>query len=503
MKASTSKPLLPPGDEPVPATDGAAGCSDCACLQTIENSRDLSEVTRDWIWEVDASGVYRYVSNSVQAVLGYAPDEVVGRTPFSFMSPSEAERVGAIFGALASRGEPVVGLQDTLLRRDGTPVVFETHAIPLRGPGGTVRGYYGMCRDVTERTRVQEAWHRSERTSRALIDATPDTALLIAPDATILAANRACVRALGAESSEDVEGKCAWDFVPQSIAVARQRRLAEAIRSCLPVVFEDVRDGRILLSTIYPIVDGDGQVHALAIFARDLTAQREMEARLSASSEQLRQLARRIEMGREEERKSIARELHDQVGQTLTALKMDVSGLQKRREQGCEVDADVLQRMNELIERGTEDVRRLSAQLRPGALDDFGLEGAIEWQVDQFRVRSDIRFRLDLLSESLPLDEGQRTVLFRVFQELVTNVVRHADAHSVEVSLRRCQGDCLLEVIDDGCGIDQRKLSDPSSLGLIGMRERLLPFDGTLDIEGHGGQGTVARVSIPIRLHQP
>jgi signal transduction histidine kinase len=143
-------------------------------------------------------------------------------------------------------------------------------------------------------------------------------------------------------------------------------------------------------------------------------------------------------------------------------------------------------------------VRDLAARLRPEALDELGLPAAIKWQAREFQVRAGIRCTVELPPEEMVLDRGRATALFRIFQELLTNVARHAAATKVDVVLRQVDGSLLLEVADDGRGIAEQAIRSPNSLGLLGMRERVVPFGGRLEIGPRRGRGTSARVLIPV-----
>jgi len=231
----------------------------------------------------------------------------------------------------------------------------------------------------------------------------------------------------------------------------------------------------------------------------DITDRKRAERELAESREELRSLAQRVEKAREDERTTIARELHDRVGQTLTALKLDIDRLKRTMAGGDARTSAVLSGMEMMVNDGEDDVRRISSELRPGALDDLGLEGAIEWQIDQLRPRTDIAFTFRRSEESCLADTARTTALFRVFQELVTNVVRHAGAEKADVSLQVENSACVLTVVDDGHGIDAAQVNDRHSLGIVGMRERLLPYGGELHIEGVPGKGTTARVIMPLR----
>jgi signal transduction histidine kinase len=224
------------------------------------------------------------------------------------------------------------------------------------------------------------------------------------------------------------------------------------------------------------------------------------EQRLRASEENLRALASHLQSVREEERIHIAREIHDELGQALTGLKYDIGALAKN----CQADPEVGERTRNLgvaIDRIINSVRRISSGLRPEVLDEIGLSAAIEWQGREFSRRTGIRCNVEIAGSFEDPDRERSTAVFRIFQELLTNVARHANATRVRVSLS--DGEMIrLRVEDNGRGIDMKLLENPRSLGLMGLRERALAFGGTIEIEGAEGQGTTVRVAIPNRISQ-
>ena len=218
------------------------------------------------------------------------------------------------------------------------------------------------------------------------------------------------------------------------------------------------------------------------------------EEELGKSREELRNLSAYLQSAREQDRTSIAREIHDDLGQTLTALKMDLSWLGKRLPGDQKSLIDKTESMSKLIDTTIQTVQRLSARLRPGLLDDLGLAAAIEWQAKEFENRTGIKCELTLGFDDVLLDRDLSTAIFRIFQETLTNVARHANATSVKISLKEEPGKLVLEVTDNGKGITEKQISDPKSFGLIGMRERVRIFKGEVKISGIGGEGTTVEV---------
>ena len=219
--------------------------------------------------------------------------------------------------------------------------------------------------------------------------------------------------------------------------------------------------------------------------------------RLRESEEKLRRLAAHLISVREEERAHIAREIHDELGQVLTGLKMEVTWLAKRlREKALIEKTDS---MCKLIDSTVQTVRKIATGLRPEMLDDMGLVAAVAWQSKEFQKRTGIRCRNKLPPETAKLDIDISTTMFRIFQEILTNVARHSRATRVDIDLAVTEERVSLEVTDNGVGIPDSEVHGKKSLGLLGMHERALLFGGEVRISGSPGHGTRVCVSIPIR----
>jgi len=240
----------------------------------------------------------------------------------------------------------------------------------------------------------------------------------------------------------------------------------------------------------------DGTIFTVILW--DITERKKAEEELKRSREDLRILAARLQQAREEERALLAREIHDQLSGALTALKMDLSFLANRVPQEDAALTENTESMATLIDATLNSVRNIATQLRPSVLDDLGLIAAIEWQTEEFQNRSGIKCRLDLEWEKVALDKNRSTAIFRIFQEALTNVARHAEASEVWISLKAQAGSLILQIRDNGRGITQEEISSSRSLGLLGMRERAFAFGGKVVISGVTGQGTTVTLKIPV-----
>jgi signal transduction histidine kinase len=228
------------------------------------------------------------------------------------------------------------------------------------------------------------------------------------------------------------------------------------------------------------------------------------EQRLRASEENLRALAKHLQSVREEERIHIAREIHDELGQALTGLKFELNSFAKQYESD---DADARnekqQALNVAIDRIINSVRRIASGLRPEVLDEIGLAAAFDWQAREFQRRTGIRCHVNIPAQFTDPDKDRSTALFRIFQELLTNVARHANATRVNVALSEDEAALALCVEDNGRGIKETEVQSPRSLGFLGLRERVLAFGGAIDVKGDEGKGTRVCVSIPVTANQP
>lgn len=248
------------------------------------------------------------------------------------------------------------------------------------------------------------------------------------------------------------------------------------------------------------VLGSRGEVTGFLLTMRDVTeAYREQET-LRHSLEELRDLASHLHAVREAERGRIAQEMHDELGQTLTCLRMEISAL---LQDGSPADArETKQLLLGQLDAAIRSMRRLSTELRPRILDELGLSAAVEWQADEFQSRTGIACSLQQPLPEVALDKERSSALFRIFQEALTNVARHSGATRVDVLLAQTPDGITLDIQDDGCGFDPQR-SDRRSMGLLGMRERAISFGGRVEVASTPGHGTRVRVSIPTPVPAP
>jgi len=234
------------------------------------------------------------------------------------------------------------------------------------------------------------------------------------------------------------------------------------------------------------------------VILRDVTERVSTEAALRRSREELCEMASVSHLVREQEKSRIARELHDELGQAMTALKMDVNWVSEQLPEGTDLVRRKLDRMLILLDSTVTATRRISAELRPLILDDLGVIAAVEWLGENFTQRSGIACDLAVSDPDLTWEDPLSTAIFRIVQESLTNIARHAKATHTRISIAQTNTDVLISVVDDGVGFSQKDDRKPSSFGLLGLRERANLLGGEVEIVSAPGKGTRIEVRLPL-----
>jgi PAS domain S-box-containing protein len=404
------------------------------------------------------------------------------------------------------------------------------------GRGGELPGT-----EITERKRIEEALKASEVRYRRLFETAKDGILILDADTgRIIDANPFLQDLLGYSHAE-LLGKMLWEIGPfRDIAASRgafrklQRK--EYIRyDNLPLETKGRRHRHVeFISNVY-LVNGTRVIQcnirditvrhqaevALANLSQELekrveerTAEllaanklmkkmldegKRAEERITKSRERLRNLTRRLQSLLEEERTRMAREIHDELGQALTALKLDLSSIRRSLlSDGLAEQSAKVHEIERSVTRIIRTVRKISTELRPGILDELGVAAAIDWMAKDFQNRTGIICNVTMQAMDKVSDTVRATAIFRIVQEALTNIMRHAAASQVNVSLEKKDDTLILEVRDNGIGIMEGRIMDSKSLGLIGIRERVLLLGGEAVISGKSGEGTLVRVTLPV-----
>lgn len=394
----------------------------------------------------------------------------------------------------------------------------ETHPSTVRPRGSCEKAPAsdGPAGDVSaspqNRPNVRENPKTAEVRYRLLFEHNLAGVYCTALDGTILDCNESLAKMLGYGSREELMSHRASDLYLTSRD--RETFLARLFESGMLTDSELClrrRDGTQIqvLENVILLPDEEGALSIIQGTMVDITRRkqaeevlRESERRYRMLAGELRRVMQRTYHVREEERVAIAREIHDELGQALTALNMDLHWLKGRSWRDAETTEARISSLCDLVNTTIRAVHRICTNLRPPILDDFGLLAALEWQAHEFQTRTGVLCQMSLPHESPTIPEGQTTAIFRIFQESLTNITRHARATEARVTLEFVGNTLVLRVTDNGVGVSEDQLVGPRSVGLAGMRERALHWAGQVEVSGIPGQGTTVLLRMPITKHR-
>jgi len=356
-------------------------------------------------------------------------------------------------------------------------------------------------RMVEARRRAEYAAKRANAEVNQIFETAADGMRVVDRDFRVKRANDTFASLAGLPKQEIIDKKCYEVFrghLCDTPGCPLTRVLAGAQR--IEYDAEKLRlDGRTVpcIVTATPYRNPDGEICGIVEDFKDISERQRAESELVESQQRLRELTSHLQVVREEERSRIAREIHDELGQALTALKMDLHWLRKRLPGDARDMQEKAAAMDHLIGETVRSVRRICTELRPGVLDDFGLAAAIDWQAAEFAKRSGIACNIRCEPEEIVPEKALATTIFRIFQETLTNVARHADATRVDVELTSLPNGLSLRVSDNGRGMSTQMARPGKSFGLLGIQERVRGFGGELTISPGEAGGTCIEVTIP------
>jgi two-component system sensor histidine kinase UhpB len=389
-----------------------------------------------------------------------------------------------------------------VIDKDGKIIYFHcTTTVALRDKEGNPSAVIEISRDITEHKRAQAALQESEANFRALVEQSLIGTAII-QDGKFVYVNPRTAEIVGYQQ-EEIIGLSPIDLTVEEdrefMRESFRKRISGEVASDHYTVRARRKDGIVIELEIYGSTIIYQKRPAFMSTIQDITERKKIEEQLKNSREQLRDLTANMQAAIEEEKRLISREIHDELGQILTGLKMDISWLDKRLPEDQKILSDKTESMIKLIDNLIETVRRISLELRPRELDDYGLVAAIEWQVQDFENRSGIKCEFISSIEDADLDRALSLVVFRILQETLTNVARHANATSVNITLEEEDGNLKLIVEDNGKGITEEDISGRKSLGILGIRERAHTFGGDVRISGKPGRGTTVILELPLK----
>jgi PAS domain S-box-containing protein len=514
-----------------------------ALSENEEKYRLIVDNAQEGIWTIDSKANTSYANQRMADMLGYSVEEMLGRSLFDFMD--EEARKAAEYN-LERRRKGIREQHDfEFIRKDGLRIYTSLETSPVLDEEGNFIAAIALVADITERKLAEDELLETRNYLDKLIRYANAPIIVWDPYGQITRFNRA-FEVLTGYASEEVMGRDLDILFPQSSRVDSLDKITRALAGEylesveIPILRKD-GEVRIALWNSANIYDADGS-NLLATIAQgnditrrkraeeeleeykehleelveertlnlerinlqlqqEISRRKNKEDQLRITANQLRALAAHLESVREEEKRRIALEVHDSLGQALTGLKINLTLLRKRMAGDKALDESI-EAMSDLVDNTIQSVRDISTDLRPGIIDDLGLIATLEWQLKKFEEMTGIECSLVSSMEDGHLDKDLSIALFRISQEALTNIARHAEANRVNIVLAEEDGSLVMKVSDDGRGVTEGEISSATSVGILGMRERTFAFGGDMDIRGEKGRGTMLTIRIPFGRHE-
>lgn len=483
-----------------------------ALKESEERYRTLYNHTPAMLHSVDSQGRIVSVSDYWIESLGYNREDVVGKPLTDFFTESSRHFAEKTVFPEFFRTGVCKNIPYQLLKVDGNAIDVMLSAISERDDDDRVVRSLAISIDVTERNKAERALklakeelsrytqglerqvQKRSREITGILSNTPDVVSIKDPEGRYSLINSRFEEILGL-TNEAVQGKTDFDLFQKETAErfrANDRKVLSERRSLQVEERIPHQDGVVhtYLSVKFPFFDENGDTSGVCQVSTDITD-------VKKAQNQLRRLSASIMASQENERSAIARELHDELGQVLTALRMDSVWMAKRLEAGDPLAAERALTMCRLIDKNIEEVRGMAIRLRPGVLDDLGLVAALEWYTADFERRTDITCLFE--HGDIPsIGDAVATAAYRITQEALTNALRHGAPTHCEVELKAETNQLLLTVSDNGSGFDLSIMDESEGIGLTGMRERAKLVGGEITVESDSGSGTLIRFQVPL-----
>lgn len=444
----------------------------------------------------DSDHAIIYANDAFVRMSGYIREKILGRNP-RFLQKTDREQpdIDELRMALKNNHDGYAVLRN--YRQDGSLFWNEINISPIRNQLGKITHYVGIQNDVTSRIKMETLLSKSEAKLRDILNNVADAIIISDEHGVIELLNPAAEKTFGFTAGE-LTGKNIRELLPASDRLLLDIGLTQLSDQAAVAIQPSTINGLRKDASIFPIdfvlnkIDVDQRILIISTI-HDIS-----EAKLS--EQLLRNFSSHVEAATEQEKTRIAREIHDQLGSILTALKMDLSWLKKQPPENLAESQLKINTMKQHVDDAMQTVREIATALRPSILDHLGLVAAIEWQLDKFKQQTGIGCTLLTSQSTIEVDEQPATAIFRIVQEALTNISRHANATNVTVNIHTLDTDLRLSITDNGCGMSQTQMHKLGRYGILGMTERVRHFGGILTIDSVLGAGTRIEVRMPQHL---
>ncbi len=457
------------------------------------------------IFETDANGATTYVNQTWLLYSGMQYDEAMGDGWLNAVHPDDREWLQKGWrNKTGTKSESISEYR--IIDKKGRQRWVKGNAIPVKNSNGEVTGYIGIILDITESKQAEEKISSSEESKRLILNSALDAIIIIDAASHISFWNPQAENIFGWRADEVMGKHLSETIIPPGYAEAHSSGMERYLNTGKGHILNRLIEITALNKSgvLFPVemsilpVEMENEISFCA-FIRDITERKEAEISLKRSSEQLRELSGHLQEVREEERLKISRDIHDELGQQLTGLKMDISWLKKKYLQD---DPLVIDKFNDailLVDETVKSIRRITAELRPSIIDDLGLNAALEWHINEFRDRIGIEVIYENSFDDTDIDPAISIGLFRMLQESLTNVAKHAQASQVKIKIERVNNTVKFCIQDNGVGFDMGAKQNDLSFGHMGINERVSKMKGKSSIKSKPDAGTTIEVTLPLK----
>lgn len=459
--------------------------------------RLLADNAREMVSRHAVDLTFLYASPASVHVIGHASESLIGYRLDDLTHPDDLSSVLSTFAVARDTGDT----SSTVFRCRAPGRTWRWCELFCRGIAESDSGteeIHATIRDVSKYKQIEKAIKRVAREWRSTFDSAHDAIVMLDRQANVLRVNLATLRLLECEF-KDLVGQPLTEITKKRLDLDDPFRI-ESVWTSKSQVRNDVelKDRSIWLrSTVDPILTEADRIDGAVVFISNITAEKQAELSLLTTLDEVRELTAHLQTVREEERRSIAREVHDELGHALTALKMNISWLVKRIPQGDEELATRGTELTGLVDQTISSMRRIVSRLRPPVLDDLGLDAALEWLAADFQRYSGVETRIEMSDIPERYRGVNASCIFRIVQEALTNVSKHAQASRVSIHGQLEGSLYRLVVMDDGQGFEIDVAERQPGFGLLGIAERVRELEGELEIDSRPGSGSRLMVTLP------
>ena len=467
--------------------------------------RTLTKTAPVGIFETDAKGATTYVNETWMLYSGMKFKEALGDGWLNAVHPDDRQWLQKGWKSKTDGKEESVS-EYRIIDKKGKQIWVNGKAVPVTNSHGVITSYIGIILDVTERKNAESRILNSEESKRLILNSALDAIIIIDTSSKIIFWNPQAEKIFGWTEAEVIGRQLTEIIILPEYVNDHYRGMSNYLHTGEGPILNRLvqitalnKNGAIFPVELSILTVEQETGITFCAFIRDITERKKAESDLKESSEQLRELSRHLQKVREDERLNIAREIHDELGQQLTGLKLDIAWLMKKTGQN---DIAVKSKFDEtlsLLDNTVKAIRRICTELRPSIIDDLGLNAALEWQVAEFIERLNIEISYKNNFNDKNIQPEISIVLFRILQESLTNIAKHAAAKKVTSTIEQVNNMVHLSVADDGIGFNSSLKQKNLTFGLLGIKERTSTMQGECNIRSKPGEGTTIEVKIPLR----